>query len=468
MFKSSANTSHGLNFQYATSSNVPRYDRLTDTDGAGLRFSEWYYGPQNRAMAAYDLNHTSSGAIKNIHVGLNYQNIEESRYSRRFGRPGLDARIENVDVAGLSLDLLSTTARLQFRYGADAQLNWLKSKAFTRDINTHIRTPLDTRYPDGKNYMHNAGIYLSATYEASTTLRLTASGRVGLSALHSTFIDKTFFPFPFSTVSQTNFTSSGSIGLVHTPHSSFQNTFQISSGFRTPNIDDLSKVFESAVGRVIIPNPGLKPEQTLGAEYGFRWQADNQSTLEISTYGTMLYSVIAALPALFQGADSIVYQGSKAAVFSSQNSQKGFIYGISVGSRLAISKPLFLHYGAAFTYGRILEKGKELPLDHIPPATFRAGLLYQAKALSAEAYFMFNGAKRLANYSVSGEDNLQYAPATGMPEWFTINLVASYRFADAITTQVGVDNLLDTRYRTFSSGINAAGRNVFVSLRCSI
>ena len=468
LFKSSASTTHGLNLQYATSSNVPRYDRLTDPAGAGLRFADWFYGPQNRAMAAYDLNHTSTGFLKSVHVGLNYQNIDESRYTRRFGRTNLDSRIEKVQVVGLNLDLLSTAGRWQFHYGADAQLNFLKSKAKSTNIITGQVKPLDTRYPDGQNYMHNAGIYLSASYDCSPTIKLSGSGRLGISALRSTFIDQTFFPFPFSSISQSYITYSGSLGVVHSPSASIQNTFQVSSGFRAPNIDDLSKVFESGAGRLIIPNPNLKPEQTFGAEYGFRWQAETQSTLEISTYGTLLRNVIAVRPTKFQGADSVPYQSKNSAVFSSQNGQQGYIYGISVGSRLALAAPLFLHYGAAYTYGRIIADGKELPLDHIAPATFRTGLLYQAKALSAEAYFMFHAAKKLANYSPSGEDNLQYAPSTGMPEWHTINLVASYQFLGKITAQAGVDNILDARYRVFSSGINAAGRNVFFSLRCTI
>jgi hemoglobin/transferrin/lactoferrin receptor protein len=36
-----------------------------------------------------------------------------------------------------------------------------------------------------------------------------------------------------------------------------------------------------------------------------------------------------------------------------------------------------------------------------------------------------------------------------------------------ITLQAGVDNLLDTQYRVFASGINAPGRNIFGTVRLS-
>jgi hemoglobin/transferrin/lactoferrin receptor protein len=34
-----------------------------------------------------------------------------------------------------------------------------------------------------------------------------------------------------------------------------------------------------------------------------------------------------------------------------------------------------------------------------------------------------------------------------------------------ITLQAGVDNMFDIQYRTFASGINAPGRNIFAALR---
>ncbi|HQW22944.1 MAG TPA: TonB-dependent receptor [Bacteroidia bacterium] len=34
-----------------------------------------------------------------------------------------------------------------------------------------------------------------------------------------------------------------------------------------------------------------------------------------------------------------------------------------------------------------------------------------------------------------------------------------------VTLNAGIENILDTQYRTFASGINAPGRNVFVTAR---
>ena len=66
---------------------------------------------------------------------------------------------------------------------------------------------------------------------------------------------------------------------------------------------------------------------------------------------------------------------------------------------------------------------------------------------------------------MNGEDNEQYATAEGMPAWICANLRLSYSPSKSINVTAGVDNIMDTQYRTFASGINAPGRNFFLTLR---
>ncbi|MFM8911832.1 MAG: TonB-dependent receptor, partial [Flammeovirgaceae bacterium] len=119
-----------------------------------------------------------------------------------------------------------------------------------------------------------------------------------------------------------------------------------------------------------------------------------------------------------------------------------------------------------FTYGRVLNPGaKEIPLDHIAPAFGRGGILFSQKKLRAEIFANFSSSKNLEDYSPSGEDNLQYAPVTGMPGWYTINLRGSFEINKTLLVQTGIDNLMDIQYRTFASGINSPGINFFGTLR---
>lgn len=78
---------------------------------------------------------------------------------------------------------------------------------------------------------------------------------------------------------------------------------------------------------------------------------------------------------------------------------------------------------------------------------------------------LFNGKKKLKDYAASGEDNLQYAPASGIPAWQTYNIKSSVSLFSGATLFAGLENILDLQYRTFSSGINAPGRNIYGGLK---
>jgi hemoglobin/transferrin/lactoferrin receptor protein len=69
--------------------------------------------------------------------------------------------------------------------------------------------------------------------------------------------------------------------------------------------------------------------------------------------------------------------------------------------------------------------------------------------------------KKRRDYSSSGEDNCNMHQLD-MPAEETYNAKMSIEVYHNATLFVGVENILDTQYRTFSSGINAPGRNIYV------
>ena len=54
-YQRNENLKFGLNIQYSTSSQINRFDKLNEYRNGKLRFSEWYYGPQNRLLTAFTL-----------------------------------------------------------------------------------------------------------------------------------------------------------------------------------------------------------------------------------------------------------------------------------------------------------------------------------------------------------------------------------------------------------------------------
>ncbi|MFZ7146327.1 MAG: TonB-dependent receptor plug domain-containing protein [Bacteroidota bacterium] len=466
LFQANAKTTHSLNIQFSNSSDVPRYDRLTEFAGSELRFAEWYYGPQTRLLTAYDLNYKNTeGKIQNVHLGLNFQDVIESRHSRRFRNNNLSHRNENVNVYGLNLDMQRIVKNHNIRFGLDGQFNTLKSTANNENISTGESEPLDTRYPDGDNTMLNAAAYISHTWNINDHLILVDGLRVGFSTLHAEFSDSSFFHLPYNVADQNNLVYSGSLGLINNTSNDWKFSILVSSGYRVPNMDDLSKVFESASGTLIVPNSDLKPEKTINGELGISKVFNKKTRLENSIFYTRFFDAIVTDKFTFNGEDSVLNDGTMSQVYANQNKQNAFITGFSSHLKSQLSERFLLSIGVTYTYGRINTDSVDYPLDHIPPISSRLSLAYSHNKIFTELSANFNGKKKLTDYYLNGEDNEQYATSDGMPAWLILNFKASYKVHKWISLNAGVENILDTQYRTFASGINGSGRNFYISLR---
>jgi hemoglobin/transferrin/lactoferrin receptor protein len=457
---------HGLNFQLSTSTNIPRYDRLTDPSPTNrLNQAEWYYGPQKRLLLAYDLDKKAASEDQiGVHFGVNYQAIEESRINRRFNSSNQNNRIENLNIVGVNLDFLKIKGLSKFRFGVDGQSNILKSIAFNRNIKTNVSLPLDTRYPDGKNIYTQMGAYISHSIDLSSSLVLNDGLRLGFTSLSSTFISKQFFPFPFDEAKQSNFTYSGNLGLNYLIGSNSKISGSLATGFRAPNIDDIGKVFEQTPGTLIVPNSNLKPEQTLNGDLTFVYGLGKPFSFQAVIFNTRLRDAIVVDNATFNGESEIEYAGKKVKVLSSVNKRKATVSGLSLGMNLVPFRNFTFDVNATYTKG-IIDDELKTPLDHIPPFYASMNATYNFKKFKLGLSTLYNGWKRIKDYNPGGEDNQQYATPEGMPSWYTLNLKTSYDLNSKLTFLIGVDNILDLQYRAFASGINGAGRNIYFTAK---
>lgn len=105
LFKPNATTSHDINLQFSTSSDIPRYDRLTDVRNGNLRYATWNYGPQKRILAGYKFTKQKAFLNSDLSIGADYQDVEESRIQRNRNNPSEESRIERVKVYSVNFDL---------------------------------------------------------------------------------------------------------------------------------------------------------------------------------------------------------------------------------------------------------------------------------------------------------------------------------------------------------------------------
>jgi hemoglobin/transferrin/lactoferrin receptor protein len=469
-FQQNATTSHLLNLQYSATGDVNRYDRLTEISGGKPKFAEWYYGPEERIFASYKFDKNLNKKIADkFSIIAAYQNSKESRNSRRLNSIKLKSQREDVKVYSIDIDALKKIKNHEINYGAEAYFDVVKSSALFTNVNTGQESIADSRYPNGGNTMNNEAIYIQDKISiVANKMLFNVGARYSLSQLKSKFGDTTYFAFPFDNVKQNSNALCGNASLVLLPTENTKLSVIMSSGFRTPNVDDMSKVFESAPGKIIIPNTALKPEYTKNIELSVSQTIAKKITIEAGAYNTQLTNVLVLSKGQYNGLDSVIYAGTISKVYTIQNKQKAYINGAYGTITIKASKQLSANATYNYTYARIKTDSTEIPLDHIPPAFGRAQIVYMANKLQADASFVFNGKKDIKDYLLNGEDNEQYATVDGMPAWYTINARVGYSLNKYINIQLSCDNILDANYRVFASGISATGRNFRAALRITI
>lgn len=471
-FKTGTSMTHGLNFQYSQSSDIPRYDRLTEYAGKTLRFAEWNYGPQKRLLGSYTLNYNAKTRLSdNIRLILAYQKIDQDRLSRRFQNNNRTTQMEDVSVLSANIDAHKRLSPAhELRYGFELQSNDVKSTANSLQIITGSVSPAATRYAPGGNKMSMVGLYLSHAWEVDKNFIITDGLRFTANSLESKFTDTTFFKFPFKTAQQNNRAVTWNLGFTWKEEDNYKVSLLAASGFRTPNVDDMSKVFESAGSILIIPNAKIKPEYATNFEVNLSKVFDKHYKFDAAVYYTAIENILVLANDTYNGADSVVYNGKKSRVQSMQNKNKGYIYGFSAGTQMDFNRNLSFKATVNYTYGRYTDSKNDsvYVLDHIPPVFGQASLIYREKNVDGEFFVRFNSRKNPSEYSLSGEDNAVYSadPAKGyMPGWLTLNIRAGYNITKSLRINAAFENMTDNRYRVFASGINAPGKNFIVSLR---
>ena len=168
--------------------------------------------------------------------------------------------------------------------------------------------------------------------------------------------------------------------------------FNINTAFRSPNIDDLAKVFDSEPGNVVVPNPNLKPERSFGIEFGGYFRTKNNIELDFSTYITYLYnSLLRDDFTLNNGLSEIIYDGELSQIQALQNGSKSLIYGVEFGLKMLINKNFSIKSQHNLIAGHELDElPLAMPIRHIPPNYGNLHLIYNNGNITIDSYLKYN------------------------------------------------------------------------------
>ncbi len=475
-FEPKEDLSFDLGVYYTTTSDYPRYDRLLRYRGDSLRSAEWNYGPQRWFMTSLQVTKLSSSSnlYDKIQATAAYQNFEESRIDRDFQAVDRRERQEQVDAYSFNVDLeKALTPRTTIFYGLEYVYNRVGSTAFTTNINTGESTPIVTRYPDGSSWQSVAA-YTSFKYKPNPKFVFQSGLRYNHVIANADFeANNSFLNLPFNSTRINAGALTGTAGISWMPNEMILWKFNASTAFRAPNIDDLGKVFDSEPGSVVVPNDDLKPEYAYGGELGLQLNFNDKVLIDLATYYTFLDNALIRSDYNLNGMTQIEYDGELSDVQAIQNASREWIYGFEAGIRFNISKHLKLTSQYNILGGTEEDNGIEVPVRHIAPNFGNTHLVWKNDKLLIDAFAEYNNELSFNQLAPSerAKDFIYALDENGnpyAPSWYTLNLRTQYQISEQATITASLENMTDQRYRTYSSGIAAPGRNLILSLRYSL
>lgn len=466
--------SYGL--YLANTSDIPRYDRLIQDNGNpdSLRNAEWYYGPQKWHM--HHLTATSYRANKlftEARITATIQKFEETRNDRRFGSESLRVQAESVDVLTLNLDFDKSLGEDNLFYGIEYTYNDVGSSAYRKDIVSNEISETTSRYPDGGSQYATVSGYASHKKKFNDKWILNTGIRFSHVRLRAETTDESAAVFGLDEIALDNSALNGSLGLIYKPNERTKLSLLSSSGFRAPNVDDAGKVFELDDDIVLVPNSDLKPEFSYNWELGMQKKIADKLQFNVVGYYSLLSDAIVRGEFLVNGASTITIDGEEKQIRAQVNANEAYVYGGSATVALDITEAFSVSSSFTLTKGR--DKTNDEPLRHTTPNFGRTSIVYKTDKFKGEFFIEYNGARLREDIPTSEIDDKDFLYAfhssdsnkDGSPAWHTLNLRSSYQLNQYLNITGALENILDTHYRPYSSGISAPGRNVVVSLKAS-
>lgn len=461
-------------FHLSRTSDYSRYDRHQRMRNGNPRYAEWNYGPQKWIMNHLRIEHTAGAyAYDSLRVNLALQRFEESRISRNLGNPMRETQAEKVDAWSANVDLLKNISNdFVISYGAEYVQNNVRSTGVATDVVSGTRTSMAARYPKAQWY--SVGVYVQASRHITNRLNMASGLRYNYYRIDNDF-STAGYNVPFATKQNADAGSiSGNIGLNWRPAYGWLLRVNYARGFRAPNVDDMGKLFDSVDGCVTVPNPSLKPEYADNIEVGIAKIITPGVEIAATAYYTRLDNAIVRRDYIFNGSNTMQFGGEECRVQALQNAAVARVWGVQGSLDAKFANKFYALARVNWQRGREeLDDGDTSPSRHAAPLFGRAAIGYNSSKLSVEAYTQFQAECAADDMPAEEKEKTEiYAlDAAGnaySPAWITFNLRASYNMVKGVAMNATLENIFDRRYRSYSSGISAAGRNFTISLMLTL
>lgn len=439
-----------FDLQVAEQPETPRFDELVPGFGEiEPASSEFLFAPNQRVFG--HIQHVRQDWLMDAtwRLDLGWQRIVDDRISRGFQSTTRRYEANSSDLFGVTINVAGENALGSWVAGAEAYHDRVASERTEEDLTTGQLMSTSARFPDGST-MDQAAIFGNVLRHVGD--RSTISGGIRFSAVST---DLAATAASVSTTSEQN-DLSADLGWIRELTERTRISANLSYGFRAPNVFDLGTLGERPGNRFNIPNADLESERITQIDIGIRRQGETVN-LDVVLFGLHYTDRISSI---LTGA--VTADGRD--ITQSQNIEEADIFGIEVFASWLMSPQLHADLVVNYLRGEQRESAAgEVPADRIPPLNGKLRFRYQwTDSLLVEPYLFFAGSQdRLSPRDV---DDSRIDP-TGTAGWVTANLMASWTVNESLLLTAQFQNLLDRAYRVHGSGIDAVGRNVFVSMR---
>ena len=177
------------------------------------------------------------------------------------------------------------------------------------------------------------------------------------------------------------------MGVEWHPDEDWDMSLHLSSAFRSPNVDDMGKIFDSEPGRVVVPNPDLRAEKANMLEWDFSRKIAKGVELDVALLHDLDADAMLRQAFSLQGADSVFYDGVLSECVRCRTPDRCAFGVLSFRLRMWPFHKSCIGSAAGASSGGIETDGQkqEVPLPrHAAPAFGRSGLYYETDRLPLE------------------------------------------------------------------------------------
>ncbi len=428
--------------QHVNQSDIPIYHKLVSSG-----YSTYHTALQQRTLYRISDEIDLNGMIEKVTINTFLIRARENLAVEKSGSTNHSLNKDQILTRGFTLDVRMKKQGINLHPGIDFYHDRVESEKIIYDEQDQFMEKQRGTFTDGSMAWH-------------ASLFTLCNAEMGLSR----FNVGARFVYSVTQVSDTLFgrVTLKDPGLVWNLGYSLSVTpwlkwvFSLNSGYRTPNISDLSG-FGITDYRFEIPNTSLGSEKSLTAETGFKISTHKVGSSFV-VYYTGLKNLISLKPTSCQGHDSISSDGINYVYYYTRvNMQQSEISGAEIQFQYRYDPKVHLNLMASYTYGQ--NNTLREPVSRIPPLNASASLSYHhSRKLGASLEWLVAGKQdRLS----SGDRKDSRIPAGGTPSWSSLN-ISLHLTSKFIDVHAGVGNLLNARYRTHGSGVDAYGRNLWL------